>query len=93
MLTIGADQRETPSYPPLFLTIYGRQKSCPWDCESGRTGHICHQLQHLREPHLGSRVELDLVSGVVCELDLGASKLEIQWADQLSYILGPDSGL
>lgn len=42
LLAGGANQGEILSYPPLFLAIYDRQKSWPWDYENGKSGHVPH---------------------------------------------------
>ena len=47
LLAGGADQGQTPSYAPLSLDIYGRQKSWLWGYENVKSSRAPDQLQHL----------------------------------------------
>lgn len=65
--------RERQSSLSTFVTIYGTQESRVQGHETGRTGYVPHQLQHLEAnpaPYLGSGVELALITELAAEAAL-----------------------
>ena len=95
LLGDGIEERYTACSLPSSLIIYGRQESWPWGhewqkwlCPSlvaalGRAGPTLH---------LGSTLEMVLVSGVAGETPEGLRAGD-QWADQLRYFSRQDPGL